>query len=138
MKMPDRFMLIDDDTVNNTLFKFLIKQYYKEISVTMFTEPKAALLAIENEYNKKGKVLSTILFLDINMPVMTGWDFLDIFKDFNVVIREQFTIFVLASYVNYEDEKKAKLNAFVSGCISKPLTIDKITEMVGKVQNVLF
>lgn len=127
--MPDRFMVIDDDPISNMLCKLAIQRCFKEANVKLFTEPETALLAIDFEYSKKGEMLSTILFLDINMPAMTGWEFLDVFNDFNENIHQKFTIFILSSSVDQRDEEKAKSSPQVLGFISKPLTSDRIKEI---------
>ncbi|MEP6683208.1 MAG: response regulator [Parafilimonas sp.] len=135
--MPDRFMVIDDDAINNMICKLLIQRCFNEVNIKLFTEPEDALTAINFEYTKKGKMLSTVLFLDINMPVMTGWEFLEVFKNFNSSIQQQFTIFVLSSSIDYKDEEKAKSNPLVAGFICKPLTAEKIMEMVSNAQKIL-
>jgi len=60
------------------------------------------------------------------MPDITGWEFLDIFKDFNENIRSFFTIYMLSSSVDYKDKNLATENPLVEGYIEKPLTRDKI------------
>ena len=129
MEIPKRFMVVDDDSTNNLLCGYAIKRLFSEAKITLFTNPETALGAIEEDYGKSTDAMPTILLLDINMPTMTGWDFLDIFRDFDEKVRNQFVIYILSSSVDERDMKKAEANIFVSGFLSKPLSLEGIQSM---------
>lgn len=63
----------------------------------------------------------TTLFLDINMPTMSGWEFLEAFERFDALIKEQYNIYILSSSVNIGDINAAKANPLVIGFLEKPL-----------------
>ncbi|CAN5646885.1 hypothetical protein BH10BAC5_BH10BAC5_22820 [soil metagenome] len=75
-----------------------------------------------------GSEKPTVLFLDINMPSMTGWEFLEEFRKFSKTVHKQFTIYMLSSSVDSSDKEKASSNIFVSGYISKPLRQETLRE----------
>ena len=75
-------------------------------------------------------ILPTVLLLDINMPSMTGWDFLNVFKDYSDDIHQQFITFILSSSVDDIDREKANSNPLVCRFISKPLKDEVIRQMV--------
>jgi CheY-like chemotaxis protein len=116
---PD-FILIDDDRINNIICTKVIQKVVPDAVVHTFTEPEKGLDYIQSVHweSDSGK---TTLFLDINMPVLTGWDVLDRFKNFTERIKEHVTIFMLSSSVNSADIDRANSNPHVSGFISKPL-----------------
>ena len=67
-----------------------------------------------------------LVFLDINMPDVDGWAFLEKFKKINELIKFEVKIFILSSSINPEDVEKAKNNNFVTNYFAKPLMMDGI------------
>ncbi len=72
-----RFILVDDDPLTNLLTKKIIERNLGEVEVKDFDIPELALEYIETEFDNKQSNGKTVLFLDINMPTLTGWEFLD-------------------------------------------------------------
>ena len=129
MKLPDRFMVIDDDPVTTLICGRALNKFSLITPVKVFLDAEKALQEIEEEYGVDGTNIETLLFLDINMPSITGWEFLDEFKDFNINIQNQFTIIILSSSIDEHDREKAESNSFVCRFISKPLNQEKLTRL---------
>lgn len=123
------FMVVDDDPTNNMICKFAIQKAAPGATIQLFTEPEDALQEIKE--NWAGVEGDTLLFLDINMPSMTGWDFLDVFSGFDPGLTRRFTIYILSSSIDDRDKLKAENNPFVTGFLSKPLS----TAVVGSILN---
>ena len=121
--LPD-FMVIDDDPINNRICQVIIKKTYPEANVISHTEPEKALESIAQSYGSPA-ANNTILLLDINMPVLSGWDVLLQFQRFPEHIIRKFRIYILSSSVDTEDKERAERCALVSGYIEKPLTIER-------------
>ncbi|MEO6849458.1 MAG: response regulator [Mucilaginibacter sp.] len=124
------FMLVDDDSINNMLCTYLIEDAFENADIESFEKPLLALDAIKNGIDEPGKNAPTVLFLDINMPMMSGWDFLDVYKDFSDNIHKRFTIYILSSSVDHRDEERAINNPLVAGFLSKPLDADYFKQML--------
>ena len=123
-------MVVDDDSTNNMICKFAIQRAAPGATIQLFTEPEDALKEIkENFGDVEG---TTLLFLDINMPSMTGWEFMEIFKDFDVNITRQFTVYVLSSSIDDRDKQKAEGNPLVTGFLSKPLKSDIVSSIIAE------
>lgn len=127
--MSNNFMVIDDNSTNNLICKYTIRKFSDKAEISIFTEPEDALEFIKVAYGNSNGDIRTILFLDINMPYMTGWEFLEEFKELKEEIQKQFVIYMLSSSVDERDKEKAKNNPLVSGFYSKPLTIHTIKDL---------
>lgn len=130
MKAPSRFIIVDDDPTNNFICKASISNFFGKTDVVLFENPEKALDYINTEYQKSDT--ETMLFLDINMPGMTGWDFLEQFKKFSKQVREQFVIYMLTSSVDQRDKEKAEANAYTSGFLSKPLLENTLVKLFSE------
>ena len=122
INLPDRFLVIDDDPINNLLCTHAIKTISDETEIKCFTLPMEGIEFIQTNYKTAEQNASTILLLDLNMPVISGWEFLERFKTFEENIIKQFTIFILSSSVDDHDIKRAKEIPLVKDYIIKPLT----------------
>lgn len=126
-------MLVDDDPLNNILSRMNLKRTFGNVEIKEFLIPENALAYIEQEYtNNQSEELIT-LFLDINMPSLSGWDFLEIFNDFAEPIINQFQIYMLSSSVDPADINRAKINPLVLDFIEKPLDKLVLTKIFGQI-----
>ena len=112
---------MDDDPLNNMLGSHNIKRYITDADVKSFEFPAEALSFIRSEYSDEMQHIPTILFLDINMPDIDGWEFLVEFEKMSSHIHSQFVIYIVSSSVDSEDRQKARDNKFVKDFLSKPL-----------------
>jgi CheY-like chemotaxis protein len=116
-----RFILVDDDKLSNYLSKMVLGKLLGDVEVKDFLIPELALKYIETEFTFKPQESNTTLLLDINMPSLTGWEFLDIYKTFTDSIKNHINIYMLSSSINPLDIQLAKLNPLVIDFIEKPL-----------------
>lgn len=128
MSIIKRFILVDDNSTSNLLCTFGIKRVFPEIDVKSFLNPETALKDIEEEYSNKRHNIPTVILLDINMPEMSGWEFLDVFNNFSEHLQSQISIYMLTSSVSQKDKITAEQCPCVSGFLSKPLPLDWVRE----------
>lgn len=126
-----RFILVDDDPLTNLLAKKILEKNLGEVEVRDFLIPELALEYIETEFENKVLEGKTTLFLDINMPSLTGWEFLDKFEKFTDAIKNQFNIYMLSSSVDPTDMQRAKQNPLVIDFIEKPINKASLLERFG-------
>lgn len=120
----DLIVLIDDDPINNLINKRLIKKLIISSCVKEFLEAEEALKYIRS-LNQPNKVL---ILVDINMPVMNGWDFLKEYAE--VESSREDTIIMLSSSIDFQDRQKSKDFPYVDGFIEKPLTFEKLKNIL--------
>lgn len=122
----DAIFLVDDDPINNLINKRLLGKVGISDQIIEFLEGEEALTQIE--------ILPTehqvLIFLDINMPVLNGWEFLE--KYIQIFPNRQDKIVILSSSIDYQDRQKAREYQIVSGFLEKPLTLDKIYSQFEK------
>ncbi|AMC10468.1 hypothetical protein Lupro_04015 [Lutibacter profundi] len=122
-------LLIDDEEPVNYLHKLIIEQtgYVKNI-VTM-QNAKQALNLINSKEEEK---LCRLIFLDINMPGMNGWEFLDKYNELDIKHREEVVIVMLTTSLDPDDREKAKNIKEIREFRSKPLTKGVLEEICEK------
>ncbi len=121
----DSIVLIDDDPINNLINKRLISKLNISSSVDEYMEAENALSAILSLAPEE----KLLILLDINMPVMNGWDFLNHYLE-KCTDRKD-TIIMLSSSIDYQDRKKSEEYVCVSGFIEKPLTHQKLIDILS-------
>ncbi|HTA27776.1 MAG TPA: response regulator, partial [Bacteroidia bacterium] len=92
--------------------------------------PVEGLKYFENEYISLKKEHPTVLFLDLNMPEMSGWEWLEKYNNFPDNVKEKIAIYILSSSVNPSDIDQAHSNRLVKNYVIKPLTKAKIIELI--------
>ena len=116
------FLVVDDSYIDRIVTSMLIKNILNVTEVTQAAGGKEALEQIQH-YTFGNKL---ILLLDIKMPVMDGFDFLDEFHKLPEGLKQNITIFMLSSTIDPDDIKKAEENAYVRKILSKPLSVQEL------------
>ncbi|MEQ8810141.1 MAG: response regulator [Imperialibacter sp.] len=120
----NRIILIDDDEISNFLSISLIRKIDPEIEIIPFRNGKEALDYLKNEGLSKRK--SNLILLDIRMPVMNGFEFLEEIRNSNLKTKDSMRVVMLSSSDNPRDLEKAK-SFEVLGYINKPLKEESIS-----------
>ena len=122
-------MLIDDDAVTNMINTKIIKMN-SSFDVHEYANAELALEQLKQWCQSYPEKLPFIIFLDINMPIMDGWEFLEKFQELPNIAHEKSKIFVLTSSIDVEDIEKAKAYRVVGDFVSKPLTSEKLKTLI--------
>jgi CheY-like chemotaxis protein len=129
--MLSMILLIDDDFTTNYLHKKIISKSEIDLPIEVANNGKEGidkLLALNETINNKDTLV--LIFLDINMPIMDGWGFLEIFNEIKSTLNFSTNLFIVSSSINPDDENRAKSNPTVLDYLPKPLTVD----MLGKIK----
>jgi len=127
-----RFIAIDDDPVNNCICKLTIEMVASKPEIITFTNAAQGFEYIQNQYSTNRDQTQTVLFLDINMPVMSGWEFLERFDNLGEDVKKRFKIFILSSSVDERDKQRSYANKNVNAFLVKPLVKDNVLSILEK------
>src|SRR6202047_776042 len=122
-------LLVDDDEINNFISIKLIKKALLSTEIMACLNGKYAIDQLVEVQKKDPSKLPDYILLDINMPIMNGWEFLDEYKRLNIDPSGKTKIFIISSSVFSNDINKARSYPLVKDFISKPLNVDKIKEL---------
>lgn len=117
-------LLIDDEPISNFITKKLLESFGYTKEVVDYTSPTEAFKVL----NKKEEM---VLFLDLNMPEMSGWDFLEKMKSENI---QHKTVIITASSNEVAVQERAKDFSFVKGCLKKPLNMKIFKDFIDREQ----
>lgn len=113
--------IIDDDPI----FIYGTKRMMKETdfceSITVFNNGEDALAGLTETYQITHQ-MPQVIFLDLNMPIMNGWEFLDEFIKLPNPSLDKTVIYVISSSVDPKDINKVKEYELISNYILKPIT----------------
>ncbi|MDQ3192978.1 MAG: response regulator [Bacteroidota bacterium] len=119
-------LLVDDNAADNYFHKIIIKEMNFTENIEVALDGEEALTFVK----KENQIQPELIFLDINMPRMDGWDFLEAYRELSEEQKSDTIVIMLTTSLNPEDEKKAEQFAEVVGFKIKPLTVEMLTEIL--------
>lgn len=128
MSSIKRIIIIDDDLLAGRICCHIIKRSAPGIDVCLFTSPEEGLEYIRTVY--VSNPVKSMLLLDINMPLVSGWDVLEGLECVQDAIKEYLLIYIFSSSVSIQDRALSNQHPLVTGFIEKPLTKQKLLEIM--------
>lgn len=132
MKKIKTICIIDDDPI----FRFGTKKMMESVQNSLnFLVYKNGKDAFDNLLPKLhlNNTLPDVILLDLNMPVMDGWQFLD--ELVKIPVAENIPIYIVSSSVDSRDIKRAKSYKMVNKYIVKPFSVSKVQELIEELEN---
>ncbi len=125
-------LLVDDDDNDNFFHKRTLEKTGIAERVEVVFTGEEALSYLESSVNQTGNSHPNIIFLDINMPVMNGWEFLEEYEKLPESARANTLVIMLTTSLNPSDRERAEQNSLVNGFINKPLEEEHIKTIVAE------
>jgi len=124
-------MLIDDNEIDNLINQKMIEAASIAENIYTHTGAKSAIEFLKNmeKMELADKVLPDVIFLDIDMPLMDGFQFLDEFENLSPITRKKCKIVMLTSSINPQDFNRSKKYPNVRLYLNKPLSHDTILKI---------
>lgn len=128
MKKIDLVYIVEDDLIASFVIKKVVDEHPAVAESQVFANGRLAFDALLTVFENCHK-LPDLILLDINMPIMDGWEFLEALAcvDKNAPI----PVFILTSSISPVDIEKAKSYIEVKGFFSKPFSDEKLNEMLA-------
>lgn len=120
--------LIDDDEIQNFINEKVIQRFIPNTTITKYLNAQLAI-----EHLKTGSLKPDVILLDINMPIMNGWDFLNVLHKENLEYigdNKQITIYILSSSKDPSDIEKMKEYPILKGFFHKPLNLTSLQTLL--------
>ncbi|HEX8516376.1 MAG TPA: response regulator [Bacteroidia bacterium] len=133
--LHDQIMLVDDSSIDNFVNKRVISRYNFAKDIIAFTRSTAALKHLISLSNSDVLPLPAILLLDLEMPEINGYEFLEAFELLSARVRNNISIVILTSSVNPADVERTSNYKSVITFFHKPLmknNLDEINLLVRK------
>ena len=124
-----QILLVDDDPITNMINTKLIMRA-SDFHVTAYTNAQETLSYLGSLAETAPDNMPEVIFLDINMPVMDGWEFLEVLQRFPERALRNCKVIMLTSSIDYDDIEKSKKFSVVKDFVSKPLTTERILELI--------
>lgn len=127
--------LIDDDEVANYIHEKIIKSQQFTEKVVVFITIDEALAALQLAAQDIGISFPDIIFLDMEMPGLDGWDFIEAFQLLPASVKEKCQLYMLSSSVDESDIERAGRFKDICCFISKPLSAEALQEIKTSANN---
>jgi len=125
-----KLVFIDDDPIDHFLMKHILrgKNYFDTTTYTIYG---SLVLDYIEEHKSEPEKLPDMIFVDLNMPLFSGWDFLKRMEQMRHEISKDIPVFVISSSLRPDDKATSSSYSFVQDFISKPMDSQEIERIIS-------
>lgn len=131
MKQVGIIFIVDDDKI----YRYTTEKYIELLKlakeVRTYSDGEEALNSIKENVNNADK-LPDIILLDVNMPIMDGWDFIEEYTSLNPSPVKKITLYMVSSSIDERDRDRALKIAQITDYIVKPITEEYLIKLIQK------
>jgi CheY-like chemotaxis protein len=124
-----KLCIIDDDDLYKLLLKKSVKNLGNNVEILTYSNGEEAFIELSKLKNSPD-LLPDLILLDINMPVMDGWEFMEKFVAAKRHFKKIITIYIASSSIAKQDLEKSKNYIEISGYIVKPILKDTVAGLL--------
>lgn len=125
-------LLIDDDEATNFMNKRILRKLDIAVQIISKENGQEGLQYLQHQNEEGTYPCPELIFLDINMPVMNGWEFLDAHEQLPPEQRGKVVVVMLTTSLNYQDEQLAKQKGLLNDFMNKPLRKADVERVINK------
>lgn len=128
MNEPKLILLIDDDEINNFINEAILKISLSHSRIISYLDPIEANKFLLEDYIHNP--VPAIIFLDINMPQMSGWEILENLEKHIDILKQNLSVFMISSSIDSSDREKSLKSSLVKDFVSKPLSKEFVQNLL--------
>lgn len=121
--------IIDDDNMYQMLLSRTIRKINDQLNIVSFTNGEEALEHFKELFNQNS-TLPDLVLVDINMPVLDGWQFLDDLEIIRPGYKNEIPVYLISTSLDENDKNKAQDNEYIRDFIIKPLPTEWLDEIL--------
>ena len=121
--------IIDDDNMYQMLLSRTIRKINDQLNIVSFTNGEEALEHFKELFNQNS-TLPDLVLVDINMPVLDGWQFLDDLEIIRPGYKNEIPVYLISTSLDENDKNKAQENEYIRDFIIKPLPTEWLDEIL--------
>ena len=118
-------LLIDDEDINLFILQNLLRLSKIDAEIVFFNTSRKGINHLQDLIDR-GEKFPDLILLDIEMPVMNGWDFLEMYKQFDKTYTYGCKVIIFTTSIVEQDMAKAKSYQEVEDFVNKPMTIEML------------
>jgi len=131
MKQLKHVLLVDDSDATNAMNSYFLRRVHADADIHVAKNGRDALKYLQTPNENTGKLPNPdLILLDLKMPVLDGFGFLEQHQELFPIVPKEQVIVVLSTSMNEEDKKEVARYKPVQGFLHKPLTVRKVEEIV--------
>jgi len=123
-----KIFIVDDDQIQRMIVSKMMKMIDPTLVINQCENGEIGLAMLEQDSNSNQKI---IVLLDINMPILDGWGFLEQLKEHNSYNLHQLSIYIVSSSTNESDILKGSQYEFVKSFLHKPLSSEDLNAIIN-------
>lgn len=127
--IPHEILLVDDDSILRVFHKIIVKKIFPDARIREFLNGKEALNFVLNN-NEEAK--HYLMLLDINMPVMNGWDLLDELSEID--LKCEINVIMITSSLDNEDLERSKQYPILVDYLKKPISVSSLNQALKSIK----
>ncbi|MEO6633820.1 MAG: response regulator [Mucilaginibacter sp.] len=121
-------LMIDDNPIEHLIMQKMLDKFHLFPDASHSQDARLSMNLIESFYSSPD-ILPDVVFLDLNMPGFSGWDFLDCFERIYKQIKKTIDIYIISSSIDPKDQLLVDKYAFVKANISKPVKLETLLNL---------
>lgn len=134
MKSDPVIALVDDDKIFQLIASRSIKATQFSGKILQFNNGGEAIQYLEDHASEES-ALPDLLFLDINMPLVDGWTFMEDYIDLKSRMQKPIRIYMVSSSIDPKDIERARSIRDIKDYVTKPISQQKFAELISEVED---